>query len=87
MTFLQGTLQQTNPHVKAQHTQGSRPQTFGAEKANDGDKRRNIDNGQGSCSHTLASGQTIAWWQVDLQDVYNVSGISITTRDGKMIVS
>ena len=51
---------------------------FGAEKANDGNRDRDLAGGE-SCSHT-AAGQTIAWWQVNLQNSFVVTGINITTR-------
>ena len=53
--------------------------SLSADKANDGNKSRNIWAGN-SCSHTIA-GLTTAWWQVDLQNTYVVRGVNITPRE------
>ena len=58
---------------------------FEAVKAVDGNKTREISDALISCSHTKAdSRKKKAWWQVDLQNVYKVSGISITPRNSGM---
>ena len=51
-----------------------------ADKAVDGNKGRSVSLDGEFCSNTKMSGQTIAWWQVDLQNNYTVHGISITPK-------
>ena len=82
-------------HSKCSHWEAfSQSSTYAgwmkARLANDGNKRRLINNpGSNSCSHTAGTKQRPqrAWWQVDLLDRLQIARIAIVPRKlGKCLI-
>ena len=53
---------------------------YGASLAVDGDIGPDLDGG--SCSHPAAIYRQLAWWSVDLGDVYQMNSIVFFARNG-----
>ena len=73
---LGGTATQSSVHTASSYAGSS----WVAGHANDGDLESKITRTSGACSYTKSTPPV--WWQVELQEIYEVTKVAITERKG-----